>query len=400
MRDYLGVDVIVTSAGTHDTYAQSFMHSVENRDGAYNALVTHPSEGVSELVSGMYLSDISKLPGVSMDTDYWNLDIMETLSIAGNYYLGYNNMNVANTHVIAFSKPLLSELSTYLTDYDLYKAVYNGKWTLDGFISLCDLAADKLADNDPYYPTYALAGQQWVPWIGFLQASGVNYVEYDANSDAYQLSLMNDRYYGTTNSLIKKLLKLSASGMCDLTYPVNGSIGYPYASVVFGDALMELVSTKDLSGYTHDYEIGILPYPLYDSEQYDPYSESLGYRSLQWGGYIVVPSYIKNSQMTGETLELLSYASESVQIAAFEEMLGKRMYVADDDMTTLSIVWMSLCADAGQAYGDDLDILYYLPQVTYVGDGGYTDPIDRYNTIERTTNKKLLSFYKKVQKQS
>jgi hypothetical protein len=348
----------------------------------------------------MYLSDISELPGVSMDPNYWNLEIMDTLSVSGSYYLGYNNINIPNTHVLTFSKQLLSELSAYVTEYDLYKAVYSGQWTLDGFISLCEFTSRELADHDPMYPTYALAGQQWVPWIGFLQASGINYVEFDESAGAYQLSLMNDGVKDKTEAVIKSMRKLSASGICDLTYPVNGSIGYPYASVVFGDALMELVATKDISGYTHDYDIGILPYPLYDGDQYDPTSVGLGYRSLQWGGYIAVPVYLENAQMVGETLEMLSYASNSVLTAAFEDMLGKPMHEANDDATTLSIVWVSLCADAGQAYSDGLSILYYFPEVTYTGEGGYTSYSDRYNSIERAANKKLLSFWKKVQNYS
>lgn len=390
IQDYLGVEVVTTNAGAHDIYATNFMNSVQNRDGAYDALITHPAEHISNLVTGMYLYDISELPGISLNEEYWNLDIMDTININENYYLGYSNINVPTTHVIAFAKKLLKQ-SNVITETDLYNQVFSGEWTLDQFIWLTQNVSEAIS-------SYGLAAQQWVPWIGFLHSSDMNYVEYSESEGGYQLSIMND--HDKIASLTKSLIKLSASGCCDLTYPVNNKIGYPYSNVIDGSAFMELVPTKNLGDYNSSASLGILPYPLYDSSQYDPESPSLGYRSLQWSGYLAVPSYLDNASKTGETLELMSFASDDVLMSVFEEMLCENFEDLSNDAVTLSIVWNGLCADPGQAYSDGLNVLYYLPQVTWPGDGGYPNYKGRYDQIERNANKTLLAFYKKVAKLS
>ena len=50
----------------------------------------------------------------------------------------------------------------------------------------------------------------------------------------------------------------------------------------------------------YDISFGVLPYPMWDEKQKD-----VGYRSLQWGGYLCIPSYTRNLNMIGDTIERL-----------------------------------------------------------------------------------------------
>jgi hypothetical protein len=103
---------------------------------------------------------------------------------------------------------------------------------------------------------------------------------------------------------------------------------------------------------------------LYDREQ-----SNVGYKSLQWGGYIAVLSYLKNRALVGETLEMLSYYSENVKITYYEKVLGKRIADMPDDAAMFDIIWAGVSTDVGQTFynlgGDETGVCYTIPQLMH-----------------------------------
>ena len=402
--NWLGVTIKEKSAGSFSTYIDPFKTAVANKDGSVDTLITHVNSGVSGLISStisgtdseMYLRDLNSLPGVDLEQDYWNKDIMDTLSIHGKSYLGYSDFNIPYTYVIAFNKTMLNQLALdgYGVD-EMYELVYTGNWTLDSFLNLAQLGFQEKGDKD----IYGLTGQQWVPWIGFLHASGINYVEQD-ETGTYKISIMNDANKEKTANLVDKLKNFSSSGYAQLTFPTAGVSGVPSPEAKFTNnrSLMSLVATYGLVDYLDsDVSFGVLPYPMYDRDQYDPNSESLGYRSLQWGGYLAVPSYLRNEQMVGETLELLALYSEPVRTTFCEKLLGRQVADSKEDSQMLDIVWSSLCADFGQTYNDEAGMLYTLPYVTWSGEGGQ-ELCSYVASKEPSGNKRISQFVKRVDK--
>jgi len=123
-----------------------------------------------------------------------------------------------------------------------------------------------------------------------------------------------------------------------------------------------LTSTNHLPNLLN-YEInfGVLPYPMYDENQKD-----VGYRSLQWGGYTCVPSYVNNMDMVGDTLEMLAFYSDNVNEAFYEKLLGKQVAESPVDKKMLQIVWDGICTDFAQTYFgaiSNTQILYMLPEL-------------------------------------
>ena len=384
VRKYLGVDIYGVGIGlNHDNYIEPFKTAVKNKDGSVDTLLTHVSTGVCSLLSESYLRDFSEMPGINLDADYWNRDFMDSISIADKYYLGFSDFNILYTNVIAFNKDMMDQYADHL-EKSVYKLVEDKEWTLDQMIGLAQLVAiDRTGDGKTDDDTFGITGNQWVPWIGFLHASNMNLVEMD-ESGAYKVAVMNEKYKEKMSMLVDKLKSLSSSNYAYFQYRTTAA---PLVPLTSGRALMQLSATYDLVGYLDsDVTFGVLPYPMWDTAQAD-----VGYRSLQWGGYLCIPNYLGNEEMVGETLEVLSFYSEPVMITFYEKMLGKQVADVPEDRAMLDIVWKSVCTDFGQTFTDECGTLYLLPYVTWPGDEG-KELVSYVKGLENSSNKKIKKF--------
>ncbi len=159
---------------------------------------------------------------------------------------------------------------------------------------------------------------------------------------------------------------------------------------------MTIVKSTALESYLdYDISFGVLPYPMYDEDQ-----KEIGYRSWNYDGNISLPAYLRNEQMIAETMELLAFYGEPVQIAVFEKMLGKQVADTPDDAAMLNLIWNNLCSDFGTTYSHidgSLDTnMYMLPWLT---NPNGSDSIASYVAgYEKRANKGLETFMKKLSK--
>ena len=390
VRKYLGVEIYATGIGlNHDDYIAPFKTAVKNKDGSVDTLLTHVSTGVCSLLSESYLRDFNDMPGINLEADYWNKDFMDSIAIADKNYLGFSNFNILYTNVVAFNKDMMDQYADNL-DKSVYELVEDKEWTLDTMMGLAQLVAiDRTGDGKTDDDTFGLTGNQWVPWIGFLHASNINLVEMD-ESGAYKVAVMNEKNKEKMSQLVDKLKALSSS---DYGYFQFRTTAAPKVPLVSGRALMQLSATYDLVGYLDsDVTFGVLPYPMWDTNQ-----AKVGYRSLQWGGYLCIPNYLDNEEMTGETLEVLSFYSDEVMITFYEKMLGKQVADIPDDRKMLDIVWDSVCTDFGQTFTDECGTLYLLPYVTWPGSEG-KELVSYVKGLESSSNKRIKKFVAIVSK--
>ena len=388
VREYLGVEIFGSDAGSHTTYVAPFKTAVKNKDGSVDTLLTHVCTGISGLIGESYLRDLNKLEGLNLDADYWNADFMESIAIGDKIFLGFSDYNILYTHVVAFNKDMLDKYDDAL-DASLYDMVRNYTWTLDEMISLANLVyIDATSDGKTSDDTFGLTGTQWVPWMGFLQSSNIQLVDKNEKGD-YVVSLMNDVNKQRTSGLVDKLTALVVSDCSYLDYYTSAPNTVPITS---GRVLLNLASTYGIVNFLeYDLNFGVVPYPMYDEEQKD-----VGYRSLQWGGYIAVPSYVTNPVMVGETLDVLAFFSDDVTITFYEKILGKQVADVPDDSEMLSIVWDSVCTDFGQTYADliNTQLSFFLPHVTYPESGMNLASLVRQ--YEVSANKAIVKYTKKV----
>ncbi|MBQ8407986.1 MAG: hypothetical protein IJY39_03900 [Clostridia bacterium] len=394
VRDYLGVEVVGTKhTGSHTNYTEPFKTAVKNKDGSVDTLITHVYEGVPSLVSENYLADLASVPGINLEADYWNQEFMEDLSIGDKNFLGNNDFNILHTHVITFNKDMMDQYADSL-EKSVYDLVRDYEWTIDQMIELANLVyIDQTADGKTPDDTFGISGRQWNEFPGFLHASNINIVEMDA-SGQYKVSLMNETNAAKTTELVDKLLNLSKSNGAWFDYMTTSVDTVP---ITTNRTLMHLGASTRLVGYLdYDINFGVLPYPLWDTAQKD-----VGYRHLQWGGYITVPAYVNNIQMVGETLEVLAFFSTDVKTAYYEKMLGKQVADVPDDSQMLAIIWDTVCCEFAQTYCQTLggsQLLYMMATVTEANTS--SNIASTVAGLERSANTSITKFMKKVEKAS
>jgi len=381
VKNYLGVEVLASSAGSYMDYTEAFKTAVNNKAGGIDTLLTHVSGGVAGLLTSGVLTPFEEMPGIDLDADYWNQEFMDALSVSDKYLLGFGDFNILYTYVIAYNVDLLAKYEDSL-DKSVYQMVDDHEWTLQQFIDIAKLGHIDNGSVDKNQ--YGLTGLQWVPWCGFLQACGVNLVEMN-DKGMYEISYMNDVYKDRTEKIVTMLTELANANYTKLDYMSVAAPTVPFES---GRALMTLTATISVDDYlNHDIDFGVLPYPVYAAGE--------EYRSLQWGGYLAIPSYLENPDMAGETLEMLSFFSEDVKTAYYQKLLGKQIADNPDDRRMLEIIWDSVCTDFGQTFEETCgNPLYMLPQVT----SGTISLAEFYKGRTAGGNSEISKFLRKVDK--
>lgn len=357
VKEYLGVEVFASYAGRHTVYTEGFKTSIKNKDDSVHLMLSHVHSGIEGLITGGYLFDFQDLPGIDLDADYWNYDYMENLALNDHFFFGYSDFNILYTYVIAFNKTLMDQYSGNF-DESVYDMVINYHWTLDKMISIANLVyiddGDGVKDEGD---TFGIVGNQWVPFVGFMQAVNIQLVE-ENEKGIPALACYTETTAEKTVELVNKLQALTFSDTAWFWYRDETT---PKVSLDSNQALMSLTSTFGLPDLAQkDVSFGVLPYPMWDEAQKD-----VGYRSLQWGGYQLLPAYMKNPQMVGETLELLCYYSKEVNQTFYEKLLGKQAAEAPLDKQMLDIIWDSVCSDLGQTFHDLGAPLYLIPQESH-----------------------------------
>ena len=371
VRKYLGVEFVRVKYpdATYNTYHTYVQSAVQNRDGTLDALITHVHGGVSNMISENMLFNLGELEGVDIDAEYWHKDFMETLELNGNYFLGHSDYNIMMTYVIGYNKALLDQYCKSAMEKTIYDMVREGEWTLSAMMQLAKLVTiDTTGDGKSYDDYFGFTASPWVTFNGFLTSSGIPMVA-QTQSGAYEVALTKDEYYSKTNDLVNYFKELDASNYTYFSYTTKNTTEVKLSS---GRTLMNVIRSDQLESLlNYKLDFGVLPYPLYDHDQFDPEDSNLGYRLLQWGGYIGVLSYMKNPVLVGETLEMLAYYSENVKITYYEKVLGKRIADMPDDAEMLNIIWNGISTDVGQTFynlgGDETGVCYTIPQMLQPG---------------------------------
>ena len=389
VRDYLGVKITATEAGKHDVYHVDFQNAVKNKDNSVQLLMSHVHSGIESLISGGFLADFNDFESINLDADYWNQQFMEDLAIEDMMFLGNSNFNILYTYVVAFNKTMLNQYydgavkAGVFEDGDtIYDVVSNYSWTLDKMISLAGLIyVDRTNNGKSDDDTFGLTGVQWVPFIGFLQASNVQLV--DLNEDGnYVVSFYNQQNKDITDGVIQKLSNLSKADSAWFKYRIEDT---PEIHLQTNRTLMELKSTYALPGLCdYDVEFGVLPYPMYNEAQ-----ASVGYRHLQWGGYLCIPSYLENPDMVGDTIDALSLCSKNVKTVSIEKMLGKRLADVPEDAAMIELVWDTVATDFCQAFSSVCSGLYMVPELTHQEEPNVASYHDK---MESSANKSIKKF--------
>ena len=385
VREHLGV-YMFAEARNDPNYDSKFKTAVKNKDGSVDFMLSHVNTSTAALVTGGFLTDFRKMESINLDADYWNLEFMEQIALTDSLYFGRSDYNILYTYVVVFNKQMLAKYGNHL-DESVYEMVDNYHWTLDKLISLAELVyIDKTADGKTEDDTFGISGEQWVEFIGFMHSSDINIMAINDQGKP-EVCCFGETTAAKTAQLVEKLKYLVESNSALFSFRKDKT---PVVPMSTGRTLFALYSTSALEQLLNSgIEFGILPYPMFDESQKD-----IGYRSLQWGGYQCIPSYVDNFNMVGDTLEVLSFYSDPVNVAFYEKLLGKQASDLPDDRRMLDIVWNGICSDIAQTY--NIDILYMVPYLTKAGAEQSLASYMASNQI--SSNKKIKQIYMSLQK--
>ena len=351
VKKWLGVDMIHKedlSLGWIN-YTTILETAVMNKDGTLEALLSHYNGGVPQLISGGYLKDFNDMVGIDLDAEYWNSEFMDTIELKGHRYLGFGDCNMLFTYLITFNKNMFDQYadSSVVGGKSLYDMVRDYEWTFERMFEISGLVySDATGDGKTKDDTFGFAASAWEPYRSFIHASGMNSMEQDA-SGSYKVVLNSDQYYPKVDKLIALLSEVALDNSAWIDYSCVVVHDPSVLSLTTNRVLMSVYETMHLSGYL-DYELdfGVLPLPMFDQAQ----KGTCGYRHLQFGGYICVPTYVKDEYMVGETLEMYNFYSSNVKITFYEKVLGKQVADMPDDSAMLDIIWDSICTEVGFTY--------------------------------------------------
>ena len=348
IREHLGVQLTCNSIDDIIAYAQQVIANGQAGVDDYQLVITHPSVGLTELITSDLLYDIAALESVNLNQPYWATDMMDEIKVHGRYLLGYQDLCLMAADVVLFDKTLAADWDRAF----LYEDVLNEVWTLEHFMELSagmfqDMDGDAIPSE---YDMYGICILDRENLNSFLPASDVKVVVSDENGN-YSVDHLeyNDKLF----ALCDRIMALYTS-MDVHAYKPGQESNQTYPNALFylcNTAMLDRIKQKEI-------EFGILPYPKWDMDQD-------GYRSRSRNGFMCVPKSIMNPDMVGDVLELLGYYSSDVKDAYCAQLL--KAYDSEDDARMLDIIWESQVTDMGYILRDrssNLDQLVSIPAVT------------------------------------
>ncbi|MBE6583696.1 MAG: hypothetical protein E7649_01760 [Ruminococcaceae bacterium] len=399
IRRYLGVSMILYSPTGYDwqTYAQAVSNAITNKDGTIDAMIPMNYAQVTKLVSEHYLEDWLEIDGVDLYAEYWNLKAMEELELKGRCFFALGDCIILNTYIVGFNKDMYAkykdnEVFGGKTFYDL---VYDYEWTWEKMIEISSLVyLDRTGDGKTLDDTYGFSSNGWEFSTSIIQACGMKLLEMDEAGN-WKMAINNSTNYPKMQKLVEILSEWYKSENAYVAFKSASWESEPVVSMTSGRTLMSFGSTANLESWLdYDIDFGVLPYPMYDTNQ-------KAYYSLQWSGLLALPTYMTDPQMSAETMEMFCFYSDPVRVTFYEKLLGKQVSDAPEDADMLDIIWDSLCLDIGQTFCQvdyALPIPYTLSLTTDPdpSTGSETNLASLFAKKEALVNNGMIEFLKSI----
>lgn len=374
IEDRLNVDLVWNGVPGNANNRTGFVRMVQSYadagTGSADIIATYSRTAGTLAVQGL-LIDLATIKDsyVDLEMPWWPSQMVETVSFGNaggtSYYFltGDISTNVLHMmHCIYINKDLLTRLGGNIDD--VYKMVYDGKWTLDALIELTagayqDLDGDNAKSRGD---RYGLTGRSYV-LDAFYIGSNMKYI--DSNQEAGKsLSVSKDFSSAKTVKLVRKLgqqfagddwitEKFASEPDFDSTISDIGIFVDGHALVVQQHAQM---AEKSVVGKAK-FKYGVLPMPKYDEKQVNYYT-SVGNPHTLYGLFVGLNSrgdMDKTLQMMSAVLEC--WASEGYRLTTpeiFEVNMQLKYSEGQDETNMFEYVRMGVTMDMGRILGSEL----------------------------------------------
>ncbi|MCQ2433557.1 MAG: hypothetical protein MJ175_13220, partial [Clostridia bacterium] len=257
---------VITEEAVTDTHTD-FRKLMMSGEDLYDIVMAY-DEHVSEYYCSGLIRPWSVLPYVDTSLSWWSQNANSVFSIQGKQFAAVGDFSLgmaSRGFVMLFNKDLYAQLDM---DESLYDMVRNNRWTLDSFAKVTkdfarDLDGNGVMDEKDMYAT---TGAIKLHFGSLVTGCGVKYIELDKDGVPY-FAIPGNTY---AMDVFQKVFDIHNG--TNVYYKICGDVhsGSTESRVVFneGRTLFQGTSTKGIAYYRDtDFDIGIIPYPKYDSNQ-------------------------------------------------------------------------------------------------------------------------------------
>ena len=344
----------------------------------------HRISHVSDLVTNGYLYDSTNLPYVDFSNPWYNGEQIEALRMGDQIHYIVSDLVITDPACIFFNKKMITDNNMD----DPYTLVKEGSWTLDKMIQMAiDVRNDRNGDGS-FTSEDDVFGIELTESFAFLTGCNLMLTNLNPETGKHEFSFNNETSY----AVLDKLYRLFENPGSVSTLPGSYKTIKPYSS---GDTLFKAAMTtmmEDVVTVT-DFDSGVVPFPKLNEEQDR-------YRSLNCNGLMTVSGCIKNPEMVGAVLELLSWESGNEVVDTYYNKLLKTRYSADlETRAMLELVFDTVTYDpCGNYFGfsDGFCGVLYMPTDTiFYGANQYAAMLRAQRTFCKGT---LNKFYEALEK--
>lgn len=297
-----------------------------------------------KMVQNEQLMDLSTYGSLDLEAAWWDQNIQKDLAIDDKFFGltgDIGTMYKRSIAVILFNKELMQNEGI---DFP-YQQVDSKEWTLDLMIELAsrvshDLDANGTYDDQDCYGLVYFADVLCAMELG----CGVNYATKN-EADIPEMTLNDER----TIDVIDRASELLFDTELSYNVTSNGQNEETMWKMFMANQALfyygELHSAEDMRATEH--EFGILPMPLYDTDQED-YHHTI---NPNVAATLVIPSTNQEEIMTSYIIDSLGAESKNYLTPAYyEKNLKSRVSRDDESSACLDIIISTLTYDMGYLY--------------------------------------------------
>jgi hypothetical protein len=316
-------------------------------DGTYDIMLIRGPTAYQYASEGM-LRPMTDLPYVNFDKPYWDEWLTAQFTIANRIFFaaGVFDIQTYGAAAMLFNKPLAQNLGLE----DIYAVVREGRWTFDKFAEFGKMAIRDL-DGDGVITAvdqHAYLGVTRGIQPSFWIAGGAKTISFDSDNMPY-LSALEDRFLNVWFKM-SEILVGDALWFHNVPDPDDHSQeNHAFLDNIFRDG-RSLFMSGGIGSAQHfrdmDIDFGIIPYPKFDEQQENYYSQ------IAWIEPVSLPAYANDDGLERTSIILEALAAESYRLVTpvYIDVVLRTKYTRDDESEEmLDIIFANRVFDWGDA---------------------------------------------------
>ena len=309
-------------------------------EDAYDLAFAH-THGAFDLAQKELIMQLPDITALDLSSEWWDQNSLSDLSVNNKQFMmtgDIGTMYKKSIGIIMFHKGILAD---YNLD-DPYVMMNNKEWTIDvmaemGKMVSNDLNGDGKYDENDMYGLLYFCDMMGISLIG----SGVKFVTKGAD-DIPALTFYDEK----TQSVVEKLSTLLYNPQLSYSWSKVGkdekttfAMYQNNQSLFYYGELHSVATMRSM-----DADFGILPIPLYDSNQ-ESYYHCV---NPHVAPMVVIPKTIGDLDRTGYILDVMGAASKNFLTPAYYDITLKGKVTRDEQSSdTLDIVLNTIKYDLG-----------------------------------------------------